>query len=81
MNNKQIIQEMIEKIKKTAPLQQPQARIMTSKELLPRFTGLIDELKQINNLIDFDDPAEEAIKTLLDVATDTKTEMETGVAA
>jgi len=78
--NKQI-SEMIKKIDATSPIQQPQARTMTSKELLPRFTDLLDELKQINNLIDFNDPAEEALQTLLDVATDTKTEMETGETA
>jgi len=75
--NKQIT-EIIKKIDKASPLQQPQARIMTAQELLPRFTDLLEEIKLINGLIDFDDPAEESLQTLLDVATDTKTEMETG---
>jgi len=77
---KQRIAGMIEKLKTAAPLQIPQARIMTSKELLPRITDLIEEIRQINGLIDFDDPAEESLKTLFDVATDTKTEMETAAA-
>ena len=81
MNNKQIIQQMIKKLNNASPLQLPQARIMTSQELLPRVADLIEEINQINNLIDYDDPAEQALQTLLDVATDTKTEMETGVAA
>ena len=74
-------QQMIKKLNNASPLQLPQARIMTSQELLPRVADLIEEINQINNLIDYDDPAEQALQTLLDVATDTKTEMETGVAA
>ena len=71
------ISEMIKKINKASQIQIPEARRMTSKQLLPRFNDLLDELKQINGLIDFDDPAEEALNTLIDVATDTKIEMET----
>ena len=75
------ISAMIKKIKTASPLQIPEARRMTSEQLLPRINDLVNEITQINNMIDFDDPAEEALQTLLDVATDTKTEMETGEAA
>lgn len=78
--NKQI-SDLIKKIKNASPLQIPKARRMTSKQLLPRLNDAIDEIKQINNLIDYDDPAEESIQTLLDVANDTKIQMETGAAA
>lgn len=44
---------------------------MTSAQLIPRLSDLLDELKQLNNQIDYDDPAEEAMATLMNVASNT----------
>ncbi len=50
---------------------------MTSEELLPRFEDLLNELNQITNNIDYNDDAAESLQTLLEIANDTKTEMQT----
>jgi len=78
--NKQI-KQMIKKLKKAAPLQIPEDRPMTSKQLLPRFNDMLGEINQMNNQIDYDDPAADALQALLELATQTKTEMQTGATA